>query len=73
MKSFVLLLISVLAFSICSVKSQFPNQKIQSPTNMLQEIKANNDVLIDRQKAAIRTLDGMQEMSRQIKIFSKRA
>ncbi len=73
MKSTVLILTAVLAFSICSVKSQFPSQNLQSPANILQQMKANNDALIDRQNATIKTLDGMQEMSRQIKIYSKRA
>ena len=73
MKSIVLLLTAILAFSICSVKSQFPGQDNRSPAILLQQMKANNDVLINRQDATIKTLKGMQETSRQIKIYSKRA
>ena len=73
MKSIVLLLTAILAFSICSVKSQFPSQDYRAPAILLQQMKENNNALIDRQKATIKTLEGMQEMSRQIKIYSKRA
>ncbi len=72
MKSTTLLLTTVLALSICSVKSQFPGQ-MQSPEKILRQIKATNDALIDRQEATIKTIEGMQDLSRQIKIYSKRA
>ena len=68
-----LLVAGVLVFSASGLKSQFPGQAGSSPVDALRAMKAINADTLEKQEATLKMLDAMQETSRQIKIFAKRA